>query len=135
MPKVTLESCKAPDYSEFPKLARVGGDRLLLEARNIKLQIGELQAALAILIPRIQAKLDVALPEDVTSVLYHDLLASRRKGYTRRSLDTKWAIKKLVAKGVKKSEIDEHTKEAEVEGGISLQLLAAGDEGDSEDEA
>jgi hypothetical protein len=128
MPKLTLETCKAPSWDTYPKLGKIGAEALLAEAREIKLEIARQQAKLAKLTPRIQAKLDVGVDEDVKSILYEDMLVSRRTGYERRSLDTKWAVKKLVAKGVKKAEIDEHTSVAVIEPGVSMQLL--GEEGE-----
>lgn len=127
MAKITLDNVKAPPHTDFPKLAKIRADELLAEARDYKLQIAALTAKLKKLGPRIEAKLETALDPDVKSIVYIDLLVSRRAGYTKRSLDTKWAMKKLIAKGVKKAEIDEHTKETEVEPGISMQLLEEGD--------
>lgn len=128
MAKLTLETCKAPSYLDYPKLTKIGADKLLAEARRLKSEIAERQAELAKLAPRIQAKLEVGLDADTKSVLYEDLLVSRRAGYTRRSLDKQWAVKKLIAKGVKKDEIDAHTTETVIEPGVALQLL--GEEGD-----
>lgn len=127
MPKLTLETCKAPSYTDYPKLTKIGADKLLAEARRLKQEIAERQAELAKLTPRIQAKLDVGLDADTKSVLFEDLLVSRRAGYTRRSLDKAWAVKKLVSKGVKREEIDEHMSETVIEPGVALQLL--GEEG------
>lgn len=127
MAKLTLETCKAPSYADYPKLTKIGADKLLAEAREIKRKIADLEKDLRKLTPRIQAKLQVGLDEDVKSILYVDLLVGRRAGYTRRSLDTKWAVKKLVSKGVKREEIDEHTTETVIEPGVALQLL--GEEG------
>ena len=128
MAKLTLETCKAPSYADYPKLTKIGADKLLAEARQLKMEIAERQTALAKLAPRIQAKLEVGLDADVKSILYEDLLLSRRAGYTRRSLDKSWAVKKLIAKGVKKEEIDEHTTETVIEPGMAMQLL--GEEGE-----
>lgn len=128
MAKLTVDNVKAPPYTDFPKLAKIRADELLAEARDLKLQRASIDKRLAELAPRIQAKLETALDEDTKSIVYIDLLVSRRAGYTRRSLDTKWAVKKLVAKGVRKAEIDEHTKETEVEGGVSMQLLGESEE-------
>lgn len=130
MVKITLANCKAPAFSEFPKLAKIKADAVFEEVRTLKHQIAELDAKLAKLQPRIQAKLEAGLDPDVKSVLYEDLLVTRRDGYTRRSLDTKWAVKKLIAKGVRKEEIDDHTNETVIEAGISMQLLGDGDEGE-----
>lgn len=135
MPKITRQNCKAPSYEDFPKLSKVRADTLLMEAREIKAQQRVLETRLRELAPRIKAKLDVALGDDANSVVYEDLLVSRRGSYTKRTFDTKWAIKKLIAKGVKKAEIDEHTKETEVEATISMQLLEDDDgvvDGDDE---
>lgn len=128
MAKLTLETCKAPSYTDYPKLVKIGADKLLATARQLKSEIAERQAELAKLAPRIQAKLEIGLDADTKSVLYEDLLISRRAGYTRRSLDKAWAVRKLVSKGVKKAEIDEHTTETVIEPGVSMQLL--GEEGE-----
>lgn len=145
MSKLTLENCKAPLHTEFPRLAKIGADKLFAEARQIKLEMTALRERLGKLQPRIQAKLDAALgplPADdddagivdgtvIKSVLYEDLLVTRRKGYTRHSLDKRWAVKKLIAKGVKREEIIEHTKDTEIEPGVSVRLLGE-DDGDYE---
>lgn len=123
MPKLTLENCKAPRYEEFPKLAKVRANTVLDQARDIKLQIAALTKQLAALQPKIQAKVFSALDEDVTSFVYEDMLVTRRKGYERRSLDKKWATKKLLSLKVKPAEIEEHTTVSVVEPGVSLQLL------------
>jgi hypothetical protein len=128
MAKLTLETCKAPSYADYPKLTKIGADKLMAEARQLKMEIAKLQHELAKLAPRIQAKLEVGLDADTKSVLFEDLLISRRAGYTRRSLDKQWAVKKLIAKGVKREEIDEHTTETVIEPGVALQLL--GEEGE-----
>lgn len=125
MAKVTLESCKAPLHTDFPKLAKIGAHALFDEARRLKSEIAQREAELKKLAPRIQAKLETALDEDTNSVLYIDLLVSKRRGYTKRTFDNKWAVHKLLAKGVKKAEIDEHYTETEVQGGISMQLLGS----------
>lgn len=123
MAGITIDNCKAPTYDEFPKLVKIGAAKLFEEAREIKIQMAALKDQLAALNPRIQAKLETALADDVTSVRYADLLITRRKGSERRSLDKAWAVKKLVAKGVTKAEIDEHTKVSVVEPGVSVRLL------------
>lgn len=124
MAKITLENCTAPPWTDFPKLAKIKADAIFEEARELKRQKADIETKLAKLAVRAQAKLESAgLDDDVKSVLYVDLLVTRRKGYSRRSLDKKWAVTKLLAKGVRKSEIDEHTEVTEVEGGISFQLL------------
>lgn len=140
MAKLTIDSCKAPTWDEFPKLAKIGADKLFAEARQLKIEISERTTKLKALQPRIQAKLDAALgplpasddddaglTDVVKSILYVDLLVTRRKGYTRHSLDTKWAVKKLISKGVKREEIVEHTKDTEIETGVSVRLLGEDD--------
>src|SRR5687767_1418534 len=108
MPKLTLETCKAPSWDEYPKLAKIKADSVFAEAREIKQQMAALTRRLTAVQARAQAKLETAnLPDDVKSVLYEDLLITRRAGYSRLSLDTKWATRKLVALKVKQEEIYE----------------------------
>lgn len=133
MPKLTLETCKAPQWTEFPKLAKLKADAVFAEALEIKREIAKLKAKLAKVQPRAQAKLELAgIDPDVKSVLYEELLITRRAGHSRRSLDKTWAVRKLLALKVSKAEIDEHTKVTEIEPGISFQLL--GDDSESGDE-
>lgn len=131
MAKLTIENCKAPRWDSFDKLRKIKADVVFEEAAGIKREIALLEDRLAKLKPRIQAKLDLGLDDDTTSVLYGDLLMTRRAGYTQRRLDTKWAVKKLIAKGVKKAEIEANTTEMEIEPTVSIRLLGSddGDEG------
>lgn len=134
MPKITLANCKAPSWEEFPKLSRIGADKVFAEAESIKRKIAELEADLKRLAPKLRAKLEAGTDEDTKSILYGSLLLTKKEGYVRRSLDTKWAIKKLVAKGVRRAEIEEHTKETEIDPTVSVQLLGAG-AGEDEEES
>jgi len=125
MALLTMENVKAPQWTEFAKLARINADSVFAEARKLKLKIAELTEELEKIKPRLQAKLEMGIDDpDVKSVMYEDMLMSRRAAYVRRSLDKRWAVKKLIAKGVKKAEIDEHTTETEIEASVSLRLLS-----------
>ena len=129
MPKLTIDTCKAPTFDEFPKLAKIHADKVFDAAVAIKEQIARLEDELRALGPKIQAKLDVGVDDpEVNSIRYGSLLITKRRGYERRSLDKKWAVKKLIALKVKQQEIDDHMDVAVIEPGISLQLLGEGTE-------
>jgi hypothetical protein len=134
---ITTDSCKAPLVDEFPKLTRPRAKELFDEAIDIVRQIKALDARLKErLRPRIHAELARALPEDgsVKSVRYDDVLFTLSAGGSSTRLDTKWAKRKLLLKGVSEEEIAEHSKETVREPGVRIQLLGeAGSEGASDE--
>jgi hypothetical protein len=137
MATVTIETCKAPLAKEFPKLTRPRAKELFDEARDIVQQIKDLEAKLKEkLRPRIHAELARALPEDgsVKSVRYDDVLFTLSAGGSSVRLDTKWAKRKLLLKGVSEEEIAEHSKETVREPGVRIQLLGEAGSGAGEEE-
>lgn len=126
---ITTETCKAPLTTEFPRLARQRATSLFDEAADIIRQIKALEVRLKEKVrPRIHAELEQALPDDgsVKSVRYDDVLFTLSAGGSSMRLDTKWAKRKLLMKGVSEDEIAEHSKESVREPGVRIQLLGDG---------